>query len=606
MTDIKNKPLSVIDASLDRDVAYPPTDVSIFNPYTGGIIRQQAVEALASNFYIDAGPFTDNTGVTLKDNTVLNFAIPNLIIGLRKRDALYYKFRVFLSLSRDDFAKGKETYFDTNLFTDITGVNTNVVKGYAAQIEVDPTSAIRSLFNLYTLEEVISAIPTISDNVYTTVAEKISAIIENLSFLQVYAQISPVQISSNVVGVSSEYHYLYRDKIIAACTFTFIESALELSSLPVISGNNLKFSVKIKNIKSIKVKVSLGDSTGASSTYLDSVTRVFATDKPAAFVTLTTSSDGYATASINYPLDNLGIAESDGKKIFDQTKLIKTFNTQYNGISTISFTDSCNQLRNLIVEFVSVDTRGGVVLTNLNPYLNNKTKYVIPRVSSVGKPHIIKQRDSNFIYVSNGFATTTREGAYLQLQISSNTNIEDFLGFLVVLTNTLNTLNYSIILRVSEMFDTNPTNTTTKQRVYNALIPIDTSLFYLNTVSVYSISNTFALSSEYSVSLPKLNLSSVINVNNNIAYNKNTQVISFTGQSSNLNPLYGSARLTINSTAPNPTILNFDITSTRNFILASQKVSLIKGNTITFTLPANNYSSSFITTNNLGSGTWTR
>lgn len=616
MTDIKNKPLSVIDASLDRDVAYPPTDVSIFNPYTGGIIKQEAVEALASNFYIDTGSFTDNTGVTLKDNTVFNFAIPNLIIGLRKRDSLYYKFRVFLSLSKDDFSKGKESYFDVNLFTDITGTNTNEIRGYAAQVEVNPTIAIQRLFKLYTVDEVVKVIPTIALNTYTTVSEKISAIIENLPFLQVYAQISPVQISPNIIGVSAEYHNSYREKIISACNFTLVESALELSSQPVISGNNLKFSVKIKNIKSIKVKLSLGDSAGTSATYLDTVTRVFATDKSSTYVTLTTSDNGYSTASINYPLDNLGVAELDGKKLFDQTNLIRAFNTQYSGISVNSFVSNRNQLRHLIVEFISMDTRSGIVLTNLNPYLNNNVKYVIPVVSSAGKPDIVKQRNSNFTYVSNGLATTTREGAYLKLRINSKTNIENFFGFLIVLTNTINTLNYSIILRVSEMVDTNPTDTKIKQRTYDAQVPIDTSVSYLNSITIYSISNNFALSSEYTVELPKLDLSNLISRGNlNYVDSKCLIMQGF----AKISAFEGTVDLLVTYNNV-PKIIglssvkrSFTVNSNLSFSLpvASGQsvnkwlvVTLYKSTVISCTIPANSYSSSFITTNNLGSITW--
>jgi hypothetical protein len=615
MTDIKNKPLSVIDASLDRDVAYPPTDTSIFNPYTGGIIRQKSIDSLASAFSIATGKTSSNRTVLSKDRVQFIFGIPSLIIKMLKPNTLYYKFRIFLSLSEDDFAVGKETYFDVNLFTDVTGTNTSTTAGFVSQTEADATSAITLLFNQYTVDEIIQRIEPIKNVTYANVNEKRAAIYANLIFLQVYAQISPITISPNVAGVSAEYHNIYREPTISACNFTIIDSALSFTSDPILTASQIKFSLKIKNIKSLKLKISFGDSTGNQASYLDAVTRTFALDVITDYVTLTTTDDGYFTASINYPLNNLRYAELDGGILFNDTKLVNAFNSQFDGIEINSFADNLNKLRNIIVEFVSVDTMGGIVLTDLLPYLNNKVKYVLSlntlnAVTAVNKPSIVPQRNSNFTYVSIS-SPTTKGAAALKFVINSSTNKDNFIGFLIVTKNTIGTLNYARLFLTSEMTATNPT---ANQITYSVNFPLNTAVVYQNNALIYGISSMYSLSSELSVLLPKLDLSKLILRSSNLSYTSNTTTLKFTSFAANL-AFEGDAFIKVTykpsgNIIRNPVTLGFSILPNRTFFVSNINsqptlvVYLEKDATISFTTQTNSYSSSFITTNNLGSITW--
>jgi hypothetical protein len=622
MTDIKNKPLSVIDAALDKEASYPPTNKSIFNPYTGGIIKIDSVDSIASSFSIFTGKtFTPST-VLLKDNVTLRLGIPTFIVRLKKVNTLYYKFRIFFSLSPTDFYgtlgnSSKETYCDVNLFTDITGTNVLPSLGYVAQTEVSNAKVLTSLLSLYTIDEIISKIDTIKNNTYTTLNDKVAAIYANLDFLQIYAQISPLTINPNPAGVDADYHNSYREPTLLAAQFTLIESGLSMPSLPTLSANKLKFSLKTKNIKSVKLKISLGNSAGTSATFLDSVTRVIKLDLNSPYVTLTTSNDGFNLASIVYPLENLSTAELDGGILFDVNKLTTAFNYQLDGLPVDSFNTNLLQLKNVIVEFESADSANGVVLTNLAPYFNGVVKYVLSMsalnaVNSIGKPAIIAQRKSNFIYVSNSSTTqSTRGAASLKINVNSSTQLKDFLGFLVVLKNAAGTLVYSKIFTVSEMVSTNTTQTN-----FSLSMPIDTAVNYVGNISIYSLGTIFSTSTEYFAGLPKITLSTLI-TKGNIVYNTLKNFLSFKGLATAL-PFEGLVRMRVTypprekSTIKTPVERDFSILPSLAFQYPTGLEGTIWSNvlvyptvTFAFTIPSVNYSSSFINTNNLGSITWT-
>lgn len=618
MTDIKNKPLSVIDAALDKSASYPPTSKSIFNPYTGGLIKVDSVDSLASAFSILTGKTFTPATVLLKDGVTLRLGIPSFIVRLKKINTLYYKFRIFFSLSLTDFYgtlgnSSKETYCDVNLFTDITGSDTLPALGYVAQAEVNNSKVLASLLSLYTVDEIISRIDTIKNNTYNTIDDKVAAIYANLNYLQIYAEISPLTINPNPVGVDAEYHNTYRTSTILTTQFTLIESGLSMPSPPSLSAGKLKFSIKTKNMKSLKLKISLGDSSGNPATYLDSVNRVIKLDLSSQYVTLTTTNDGFNLASVVYPLENLSIAELDGGVLFNSNKLLSAFDSPFDGTSLDSFNTKLLQLKNVIIEFESADTSSSIVLTNLAPYFNGVSKYVLSMsalnaVNSVGRPAIIPQRNSNFIYVSNTSVTqSTRGAASLKFTVNSNTQAKDFLGFLVVLRNTAGTTVYSRILRASEMTATNAAKT-----IFSFTMPIDTALSYLGNVSVYSLGNIFSVSSEHFAGLPKVVLSTLIK-KGNIAYNTSKVTFNFKGTAAVL-PFEGlvSMRVQTPDNKP-PQIRLFSILPTLGFKYPTtleegstlwSNVLLYTGVTLSFTIPTVNYSSSFINVNNLGSITW--